>query len=96
MPDTPPADDRHGGKASPANPAPPDGPATPGAPPPPPPSGPACPVPPRGLGDRLLCAALPFVESLRGYNVQMLRADLLARSSPGCIPNTDCTRPSCR
>ncbi len=78
MPDTPPADDRHGGKASPANPAPPDGPATPGAPPPPPPSGPACPVPPRGLGDRLLCAALPFVESLRGYNVQMLRADLLA------------------
>lgn len=45
---------------------------------PPAPSGPACPVPPRGLGDKLLCAALPFVESLRGYSMQALRADVLA------------------
>lgn len=46
--------------------------------PPPSPGGRACPANPRGLGDRLLCAALPFVESLRAYNARTLRADVLA------------------
>lgn len=73
--DGPPDPASSGSPASSANPA---SSASPATPPPPPSGGPSCPVPPRGLGDKLLCAALPFVESLRGYSMQALRADMLA------------------
>ncbi len=77
--DTPGTPHATGGPPDPADPASSANPGSSAPPPPSPPSGgPSCPVPPRGLGDKLLCAALPFVESLRSYSMQALRADMLA------------------